>query len=262
MSHSTTCLNCEEPVSKKFCPNCGQKTDTHRITFKHFVTHDILHGVWHIDRGILFTLKEALLRPGKAALDYISGKRIRYYNVFYLTLILIGLLIFINHIQNELSHYYFNTKLNPETDNAGKKIDNFLSNYSKLIIFAFIPLFAINSFITYGRKKLNLSEHFIIAGMIFLGVMIINIISMLLYFIEYIDPTYLFFDVLNFATPLIILLFVGINYFKTFFESYSKLQNILRISLFISLIFIEIFIIGMLIFGYFSNWEFKLKMVY
>lgn len=79
-------MNCSEPVSKKFCPNCGQKTDTHRITFKHFILHDILHGVWHFERGILFTLKEAIIRPGNAALDYISGKRVRYYNVFYLIL--------------------------------------------------------------------------------------------------------------------------------------------------------------------------------
>ncbi|WP_298141200.1 DUF3667 domain-containing protein [Flavobacterium sp.] len=256
------CLNCNKPTIENFCSFCGQKTNTHRITFKHFITHDVLHGVWHIEKGILFTLKEALLRPGKAALDYISGKRIRYYNVFYLTLIIIGLLIFINHVQNELSHYYFNTRLNPETDNAGKKIDTFLSSYSKLIIFAFIPLFAINSFIVYSRKKLNLSEHFIIAGMIYLGVIIINLISMLLFFIEYIDPTYLFFDFLNYATPSIILLFIIFNYYKTFSENYSKLQNILRVFLFILLLFIELIILVILIFGYFTNWEFKLKMVY
>ena len=84
------CLNCEKEVTDKYCSGCGQKTDTHRISFKNFILHDILHGTFHIEKGILFTAKEALLRPGKAALDYIEGKRIKYYNVFYLVLITIG----------------------------------------------------------------------------------------------------------------------------------------------------------------------------
>ena len=43
---------------------------------KHFVMHDLLHGVWHLEKGILFTLKETIIRPGQAALDYIKGKRV------------------------------------------------------------------------------------------------------------------------------------------------------------------------------------------
>ena len=69
------CLNCADQISKNFCANCGQKTDTHRIKIKHFLFHDLLHGVWHLEKGILFTIKEAFVRPGQAALDYIGGKR-------------------------------------------------------------------------------------------------------------------------------------------------------------------------------------------
>jgi hypothetical protein len=57
----------------------------------------MLHGVWHLEKGILFTLKEIFVRPGQAALDYIHGKRIRYYNVFYLSILLIGLNILLSH---------------------------------------------------------------------------------------------------------------------------------------------------------------------
>src|SRR5690606_36523782 len=94
---SPICLNCQQPASGKYCSNFGQKTDTHRITLKHFLAHDLLHGFWHLDRGILFTVKEAIVRPGKAALDYISGKRVRYYNVFYLSLLLIALNVVLWH---------------------------------------------------------------------------------------------------------------------------------------------------------------------
>lgn len=70
---SKYCLNCGKEVSDKYCSGCGQKTDTHRISFKNFIFHDVLHGTFHLERGIFFTAKESLLRPGKAALDYIAG---------------------------------------------------------------------------------------------------------------------------------------------------------------------------------------------
>jgi hypothetical protein len=262
MSQKQHCLNCNEVISKHFCPNCGQKTDTHRITFKHFITHDILHGVWHFERGILFTLKEAIVRPGKAALDYISGKRIRYYNVFYLTLLLIGLNIFINHIQNQLSHYYFGTSLEPQTDEAGKSIDIFINNNSKLIIFSFIPLFAINSFIIFKRKKLNFSEHFILSGMMFLGIMVITTISSLLFFADYfnyIDVISLF---LNYATPMAVLVYLIINYYKAFSENYTALQNSIRVFLFITLLLLEILVLLILMVGYFTKWKYELQILY
>lgn len=262
MSHANICLNCEHPINSKFCPHCGQKTDTHRITFKHFIFHDILHGMWHFEKGILFTAKESLIRPGKAALDYISGKRIRYYNVFYLTLLLIGLNILVNHFQNQLSHYYFNTRLHPETDTAGGKMDDFLGTYSKLIIFSFIPLFTVNSFLIFRRRKLNFSEHFIISGMMFLGVMIIVTITTLLYFTDYTQHFDFVSHIINYGTPSAIILFLIINYSKTFSENYTKFQIGSRVFLFITMLILEILCLLILMVGYFTNWTYKLQIVY
>lgn len=88
--HSKNCLNCDTPLGGKFCYECGQKSDTHRITARHFIFHDLVHGVWHLDKGLLFTLKETFTRPGYAAMDYINGKRVRYYNIFYLMILVLG----------------------------------------------------------------------------------------------------------------------------------------------------------------------------
>lgn len=68
------CLNCDKVLTDQFCSGCGQKADTHRISFKNFISHDVLHGTFHLEKGMLFTAKQALVRPGQAALDYISGK--------------------------------------------------------------------------------------------------------------------------------------------------------------------------------------------
>jgi hypothetical protein len=258
MSHSNTCLNCNEPVSKKFCPNCGQKTDTHRITFKHFILHDILHGVWHFEKGILFTLKESLLRPGKAALDYICGKRIKYYNVFYLTLLIIALNLFLSHYYDVFAEKFLgvNEVENSNRNVTGKLLDAFLTENVKLIIFSFIPLFAINSFLIFRKRKLNFSEHFIIAGMIFLGVLTIVTIGSVLSFFDFVKYADIISSLNDYIGPILILLFIIKNYYSTFKESYSFLKISWRLLLFTLLPIIEFVIFIVILMGIFTNWKF------
>lgn len=162
--HHTHCLNCNASLSGKFCSNCGQKADTHRITLKHFVQHDLLHGVWHIERGILFTLKEIFTRPGIAATDYISGKRIRYYNIFYLLLLVIGLNLVVVHYAQKLS-----AGGHIEATGDGIALQRFLEEHTKFIVLSIIPFFAFNGWLIFRRLKLNIAEHAIIAGFALLG---------------------------------------------------------------------------------------------
>lgn len=71
------CINCGRAVAnaeQKFCPACGQPTPVHRIDW-HFLGHELEHSVLHMDRGILYSLKELMLRPGRLIRDYIEGRR-------------------------------------------------------------------------------------------------------------------------------------------------------------------------------------------
>lgn len=258
MSHNSQCLNCDSPVSGKFCPNCGQKTDTHRITFKHFIFHDILHGVWHFEKGILFSLRKGITRPGKAGMDYISGKRIRYYNVFYLILLIIGLNLFITSYHEQLSHTYLGTT---EVVMTGviKSVGDFLTHYSKLLIFSFVPLFALNSFLIFRKKKLNLSEHFIIAGMVFLGVMIIVTVTNFFFFLDFVEHMQFLSDFINSFTPIAIVVFILVSYYKTFRSTYSRVRTLLKSLLLLFLLLLELMLIMVLFLGYFTNWTYNLK---
>src|SRR5687768_6081335 len=80
-----TCKNCELPFEGKYCPNCSQKADTHRFTLGH-IGHEIFHAFTHADKGIIFLIKELLLRPGKVASEYAAGKIKKYFSplTFYL----------------------------------------------------------------------------------------------------------------------------------------------------------------------------------
>ena len=76
---STLCKNCDAPLTGKFCVNCGQIADIHRISMG-YVSHEFLHAVTHADRGFLLLIKKLFLYPGVVAKEYIDGKRKKYFN--------------------------------------------------------------------------------------------------------------------------------------------------------------------------------------
>ena len=253
------CLNCEKVIVDRFCSGCGQKADTHRISFKNFFYHDVLHGTFHIDKGMLFTAKQALVRPGKAALEYISGKRIPYYNVFYLILIIIGLIIFSRHYLNEFSTTDIEEVVQTpkELNEASKKFDDVFSNKSKLIVLLFVPFSAINSFILFRRKKLNLSEHTIIAGWILLGMLLISLLGNLFFYLRLIVPfTPSFSMYMSIFVSLLMIIHIGYGYVNAFHNDYTKSQMALKVFLFFVLIGVEIVILFLFLFGLFTNWKF------
>lgn len=254
-----TCLNCEKELTDKYCAGCGQAADTHRITFKNFIFHDLLHGTFHIEKGILFTAKQALLRPGKAALDYILGKRKRYYNVFYLILITVGLILFFRHLYEEL---YLNLggAVTPEKvfiNEASRKMDQIFVQKSKFIIILFVPFAALNSFLLFNRKKLNLSEHAIIAGMLLVGMLLISLFGHLIFFIDLIiEFSNSVVNAISLIIVASILFYIGYGYNNAFANLYSKSEMTYRILLFFVFICTEVFFLFFIIFGFLSDWKF------
>lgn len=86
------CLNCNHPldISDKFCPNCGQKNTTKRLSLKDFVD-EFLANFYAYDSKVRNTIIKLFTKPGKAAKEFIDGKRQTYANPFrfYLSVSLI-----------------------------------------------------------------------------------------------------------------------------------------------------------------------------
>ena len=87
-----SCLNCEHPldISDKFCPNCGQKNTTKRLAIKDFID-EFLANFYAYDSKVKRTIISLFTKPGIAARDFITGKRLYYANPFrfYLSISLI-----------------------------------------------------------------------------------------------------------------------------------------------------------------------------
>ena len=74
------CLNCETKIGDaNFCPECGQANDTRRLTFLSLIGES-LSNFFAIDGRVFRTISGVLIRPGKVALEFKAGKRMRYMN--------------------------------------------------------------------------------------------------------------------------------------------------------------------------------------
>lgn len=97
MTEPDRCANCDLTSlgpEQKFCPACGQPTPSHRIDW-HFLGHEREHSVLHMDRGILYSLKNLMLRPGHLMRDYIEGRRANQVKPPLLLMITAALVVFL-----------------------------------------------------------------------------------------------------------------------------------------------------------------------
>lgn len=167
-------------MHQRFCHECGQKTDTHRINL-HFLVHELQHGVFHVDSGIFFTLRELFTRPGHSIREYIDGKRKPHFPPFTLVVILGSVCA--------LMQYFFKKEsddrngLTTKKDSADPDLEKYvdfdgLLNYFRHVAdwfsghFAFtvlliLPVAALGFFLGFRRYRINYPEWLVI--MLFLA---------------------------------------------------------------------------------------------
>lgn len=150
------CLNCNNEVADNFCSVCGQKKSTHRYSLEHFFVHDLVHGVFHVDKGFLFTIKELFTRPGHSMREFIEGKRANHFNYFSFALIILVIEYYLTRFSSIKSSDLY------EDVNEISGYQKVAKDYYKIITLAGIPLFALASYFVFKRSKLNYTEHLII----------------------------------------------------------------------------------------------------
>ncbi len=69
------CKKCQTTLSGKYCSNCGNPKELKRFDKRYIITE--IGSVLNFDRGILFTIKELLIRPGENVRKFISESRSR-----------------------------------------------------------------------------------------------------------------------------------------------------------------------------------------
>lgn len=221
------CLNCEKKVEGNFCKNCGQKTSTHRFSLTHFFLHDFIHGIFHVDEGIFFTLKKLFTNPGNSIRNYVQGKRVGFFNSFTLIVLLIT--------TNHLIRLFFHVDLSVLHEDKDRVIGylRVAENFDKFIKLFGVPFYAIFSYLLFIKTKQNYTENLVLNMYATVGILTINVLfSLFLVIINNIFWLNIFRN---------IFIIISISYFFWFYYQYFSVFEYKKFSLLMRCFLMTIF---------------------
>lgn len=160
----TTCKNCSNTFEGKFCPECGQKAKTGRITLK-AVFQDIRDHFIHFDKGFLYTIKELTLRPGLTIREYIDGKRVKHVKpvkfMFWATAVsflVTKLLGFEEQFIKTLEAQQ--PEAREQAKQMGPKLMNFIMAHPGLLLLCILPVISLVTWLFFRKNRINYAESF------------------------------------------------------------------------------------------------------
>lgn len=171
----TTCKNCNTSFNGNFCFTCGQPAKTERLDV-HSVWHDIQHGLLHIDKGILYTVKLLFTRPGQSIKAYLEGKRVKHFKPLSLVIILATIYALLNHYlhielieksDNHLSIRSFGLGFQFEATQGENLplagiISDFIESHFALFQLIFLPFYSAATWLAFRKAGHNYIEHLVI----------------------------------------------------------------------------------------------------
>jgi Protein of unknown function (DUF3667) len=152
---SSQCQNCNATVTfgQAYCSACGQKRIFERLTLRE-IAHELIHAVLHVDRSAISLVRMLLVRPGTVALDYVQGRRKRYFGPFGFLFIVVA--------AATAAFAVAGFRVVPTKDS--NDVADFLQNHMNLVMFGEVPLLAAFSRLFYRRAGFNFAEHLVLAA--------------------------------------------------------------------------------------------------
>jgi hypothetical protein len=237
------CKNCDGQVSGNFCSSCGQRADTHKLTM-HFILHDLQHGLFHFDKGVLYTSKQLLARPGHTIREFLEGKRVRHFQPLSFVIVLAT-------FYGLLWHYLIFDRLHasliePRDDitRAYGKIITWMTEHFAVDCLILIITSTLVSYVIFKKRKYNLAEHLVLNTYL-MGLLLI--VNLLVFPIVYIfgNALTLQYSIIQQGFFLVLMCWC----YAQFFNNTSKVKII-------GLTLVAFFIISLLnlAIGYFASW--------
>lgn len=160
METQQACKNCGSILTGKYCSNCSQKADIHRFTLKHAL-HDFFHSFTHIDRGILFLIKELFTRPGYVSKEYIEGKRKKYFNPFQYLFLAVAAATFLSVNYQLMGPKADVNAIGTGINTFGLQYNAFIYKYFNVIQLVSVPVIALFSWLFYRKSGYNYAENLV-----------------------------------------------------------------------------------------------------
>ncbi len=117
------------------------------------------HGLFHFDKGILYTIKLLFTNPGKTIREFIAGKRVKHFKPISFVIVLAtvyGLLYNYLHLNPGVSF----------SDEKGRKafemVNQWITNHYALSSVIMLPIYSLATYFVFKKQGYNFIEHFVI----------------------------------------------------------------------------------------------------
>ncbi len=173
------CINCNFDHNEKYCPNCGERKGTKKITLSSIV-EDSFSSITNMDKGFLFNIRSLFLQPKKITIDYILGKRKGILNPISFLIIAITIYIIV------ITFFKVPKDLVEENSVTKSRLEK-TSNYVGFFLRAYLKYFWVLCIIPLGItlklifRKYNFIEHLAISSFIIGQATLIGILSFLVF---------------------------------------------------------------------------------
>jgi hypothetical protein len=128
--------------------------------------HDVLHSIWHVDKGILYTLRTMIRRPGATIRAYLAGQRVDHFRPLSLLFMVTGLYALLH----SALHINITPPRDPNIPEAVWQMQQtsmrFMMSYLSWFYVATVPVWALFARWFLRRGGYNYAECLIIAAFI------------------------------------------------------------------------------------------------
>ena len=162
--NSIKCLNCQNNANGKFCSNCGQPLDFKPLNFK-YLFHEIQHGIFHLDSGFIYTIKELFSRPGDTISEYIHGKRARHFKPLLSLVVLLATLylLIVNFLKLEVPEIInLTVKGDQGLFNDILEVNKWIAHHFVWTTILSIPVFSVVTYLIFKKANYNFVEHIVL----------------------------------------------------------------------------------------------------
>jgi hypothetical protein len=140
-----------------------------RITLSRIFTS--IFEAFNLERGGFFTIKALLINPGKAIKEYLGENRFHYTPPFRVLIITTALALYLISISNTGEH--MSDDFIQGIDDPDKlrliqdKLFSFFGTYANFILWTFIPIAALFTFLFNRKRGYNFAEHLVFQTYLF-----------------------------------------------------------------------------------------------
>lgn len=162
------CKNCKQQYEGSYCNLCGQKSNTKRLDFL-YLRNEITTSILQLDRGILFTIKELLTRPGHSIRDFIEGKRIKHFKPLAFLFVAASLFVIANKIIGNTT--FIDQFLTGIIEGGGEELSSttlagkflkWVIDYQPYAILLAMLAYSFASYLAFIKSGYNLIEHLVL----------------------------------------------------------------------------------------------------